>query len=174
MKSRLYLLLFLRLAGRPDFQPWHWAWPGQHQPLHSIMTLITDLEDSPVHPLAFSTRQLVDLALTMRRGNEEHGITACENDVPRARPLLNNGSELWRYIRCLRDQVWENAGLDANIWTCPPSAEDIHFEGLEVDSLWPPNFDATSAGPVINPTMSNESWSAMGSFTDPIRRSSLV
>lgn len=128
MYCREYLHRFLMLTQRDDFQPWHWCWPGQHQPLHSIMVLIQDLEECPSGPLARQTRRLVDLALTMTGQAEDNGgIMSQENGDPDFRPLQDGGHEAWKFVRMARDKCWERAGLDPDVFTCPLDANEIYF-----------------------------------------------
>lgn len=127
---RRFLHHFLRLAQNQNFQPWHWSWPGQHQPLHSTLALITELEEFPDDPLAGETRKLVDLAILMCEGSRNGGITSNEGEYIDSRLLDDGGFEAWKYIRKARDEVWEKCGLDSNALYCPESAEAIHLESL--------------------------------------------
>lgn len=124
---RIFLHEFIKLAQNQDFQPWHWCWPGQHQPLHSILALVTELEEHPGDPLAGETRKLVDLALAMCESSGDGGISSHEDGHIDLRPLTDSGIEAWKIIRKARDEVWEKSGLDSNSLYCPESAEDINF-----------------------------------------------
>ncbi|KAH9216519.1 fungal-specific transcription factor domain-containing protein [Leptodontidium sp. 2 PMI_412] len=126
---RKYLHGFLKITQRPEFQPWHWRWPGQHQPLHSIMALIIDLSTCSDDTLARETRKLVDLAIYMCGPQENNGIQSTEDGHYDSRPLSMAGSKAWEFIRETRSKVWIKAGLDAVVLTCPERAEDIHFDG---------------------------------------------
>jgi hypothetical protein len=127
---REYLHRFIRLTQCNDFQPWHWCWPGQHQPLYSIMALLQDLEDNPSDRAAIETRRLIDLAIFMCGPQANEGILSSEDGSPDARPLHDGGSEAWVFIRRVRERVWEKAGLDPSILLCPPSAKELRFEGF--------------------------------------------
>ncbi|KAI7361790.1 hypothetical protein KC354_g7817 [Hortaea werneckii] len=139
-RIRLFLHSFLQLAQDQRFQPWHWCWPGQHQPLHSILALITELEEHPEGTWARETRRLVDLGLRMCADGEGKGGEVCEGIVSMegeevdSRTVgtegggrLAGGDGVWRFIRRARDDVWEKAGLDSRILHCPASANDLSF-----------------------------------------------
>jgi len=127
---RKYLHGFLKITQNPSFQPWHWRWPGQHQPLHSIMALIISLSTSPDSnsPLARETRKLIDLAIYMCGPQENNGIQSTEDGHYDSRPLSMVGSKAWELIRETRSKVWIKAGLDPVILNCPERAEDIHLD----------------------------------------------
>jgi hypothetical protein len=132
----VFLHRFLELAQNEDFQPWHWCWPGQHQPLHSILALINELEESPDDPLADESRQLVDLGLSMCESSHDGGITSAEGDHFDARLLSSGGTEAWNLIKRARDEVWEKLGFDANIFYCPESAGEIDIKADEPRSTF--------------------------------------
>jgi hypothetical protein len=44
---------FIQLATDPDFQPFQWSWPGNHQPMHATMYVNYFIS----HPL----QKLIDL-----------------------------------------------------------------------------------------------------------------
>lgn len=164
--SRIFLHEFLKLAQNQDFQPWHWCWPGQHQPLHSILALITELEESPDDPVSDETRKLVDLGLSMCENSENGGITSNEGGRIDSRPLTDGGVEAWKLIRRARDEVWEKSGLDSNSLYCPESAEEISFERPPPDQGPPlhaeilPTLAATSD--YLDPDMT---WSTLQDVT---------
>lgn len=133
---RYYLHQFLKLAQNQDFQPWHWCWPGQHQPLHSILALIADLEQFPNDPLANETRKLVDLGLLMSESSHKNGISSSDEGLVDYRPPGDEGFEAWDFIRRARDHVWEKAGFDPAVLRCPESAGEINFDSpSEADSI---------------------------------------
>ena len=137
-RIRLFLHSFLQLAQDQRFQPWHWCWPGQHQPLHSILALITELEEHPEGTWARETRRLVDLGLRMCADGEGKGGEVCEGIVSMEGEEVDSrsagteggvtgGEGVWRFIRRARDDVWEKAGLDSRILNCPSSVDDLSF-----------------------------------------------
>lgn len=128
MNCRESLHRFLQLTQRSDFQPWHWVWPGRHQPLHSIMALINDLDENPTTAFAIETRQLVDLALSLcSNGADSSGIISSEDGEPDPRPLNDGGFAAWKFIRAARDDCWERAGLDPTVLYCPEHVSQIRF-----------------------------------------------
>lgn len=164
---RTFLHEFLKLAQNQDFQPWHWCWPGQHQPLHSILVLVTELEDFPHDPLSAETRKLVDLGLSMCESSGDGGITSTEGGHVDSRPLTNGGFEAWKIIRRARDEVWEKSGLDSNSLYCPESAADIDFDAAQrPDQSLPdgfrPGLDASLD--FLNPTLT---WSPLPGHAEP-------
>ncbi|GIZ48278.1 hypothetical protein CKM354_001134600 [Cercospora kikuchii] len=165
---REYVHRFLRLAERRDFQPWHWCWPGQHQPLHSIMALITDLEDHPNDPEAVETRKLVDLAIYKCIGSDDCGIVSHEDGNPDPRPLHPGGTQAWRFLRRARDRAWEMAGLDPSILTCPESVHDIRLKGVPDEDRdaqdQPDEWQDYAYGPI---PQTYAEWSYLGQATDP-------
>lgn len=173
MHCRKYLIYFLILTQRPYFQPWHWRWPGQHQPLHSIMALITHLEEFPTDPLAPETRRLVDLAFKMCRDDAYGGIAATDdrsdifgsgNTSGRTWSLPERRGP-WNLVRSARDRVWEKAGLDSGILVCPARVDQISFAGIEMPSLADlgPDADSDVGGPLQPatsgpPSAENDQW----------------
>ncbi|KAF8860231.1 hypothetical protein BDZ45DRAFT_724757 [Acephala macrosclerotiorum] len=131
---RRYLYTFLSITQSPTFQPWHWCWPGQHQPLHSIMTLLLDLSQHPSSPTSKSTRQLIDMAIFMCGPQENHGIQSSEDRQVDGRPLGVSGSKAWEFIRRARERVWLERGLDPGLLNCPERVEDIDLDGSKEGS----------------------------------------
>ncbi|KAB8596084.1 hypothetical protein FH972_025793 [Carpinus fangiana] len=153
--SKRLLHGFLALCQTPDFQPFHWSWPGQHQPLHALMTVLQDLEDFPDASGVLETRKLIDLAVLMsssgpdgKFGNNvpstasaesimnawsenmaSWGIIADEGDDDQVtRPLNQGGAEAWMFVRRMRHRVWQKAGLDPTHLSCPSRADEIDLE----------------------------------------------
>ncbi|PVH78812.1 hypothetical protein DL98DRAFT_236184 [Cadophora sp. DSE1049] len=136
---RKYLHGFLKITQNSSFQPWHWRWPGQHQPLHSIMALIVSLSNSSESntPLARETRKLIDLAIYSCGPQENNGIQSTEDGHYDSRPLSIAGSKAWEFIRETRSKVWIQAGLDPVVLNCPERAEDVRIDeegGLREES----------------------------------------
>ena len=151
MHCREYLLRFIRLTQRRDFQPWRFSWPGQHQPLHSILVLIAELNAQPHHDLAPATREFIDLALSMCcEDGLSGGIVSHEIGEQDSRQLSHSGLQSWAFIRQARDKCWKLAGLDPSILYLPTSFESIgiprlsdEFEpdpcladGIASDDMW--------------------------------------
>lgn len=138
MYSREYLYRFLRLTQNRQFEPYHWAWPGQHQPLFSILALIQHLEDYPDDPLAGETRRLIDLAILMATSQRVEGIVARdEAGTSYPRPLHEGGAETWGFIRTARDHVWTKLGLDPGVFRCPDDVRQIRFAGADFEDHTP-------------------------------------
>lgn len=154
----MFLLHFLKLVQDQSFQPWHWCWPGQHQPLHSMLALISELEDSPEDSLANENRQLVDLGLSMCEISNGDGIASFEGDCVDTRLLSSGGIEAWKLIRKTRDEVWEKSGLDSNILYCPESAEDIEFDAGQVENTFPHLNAYPASNATIIPSGADTSW----------------
>lgn len=129
MYPREYLYRFLQLTQNRQFAPFHWCWPGRHQPLFSVTALIQHLEDSPDDPLAGETRRLVDLAIYMCAPSQpDEGIVARdEGDIYEPRPLHGGGADTWRFIRNARKKVWSNMGNDPSVLRCPNRVQGIKF-----------------------------------------------
>lgn len=130
MYPREYLYRFLRLTQNRLFEPFHWCWPGQHQPLFSIMALIQHLEDCPEDPAAGETRRLIDLAILMSKSQHNEGIVASDEAGERdRRPLHEGGAHAWTFIWQARDKVWTKLGLDPQVLSCPNDVRYIRFGG---------------------------------------------
>lgn len=93
-----------------------------------MLALISELEEFPDDPLADESRQLVDLGLLMCESSDNEGITSTEGNHSDARLLPSGAVEAWNLIKRARDEVWEKLGLDANVFYCPESADDIDLE----------------------------------------------
>jgi hypothetical protein len=157
---RKYLHGFLKIVQCHEFQPWHWCWPGQHQPLHSIMALIMHLDQYPDDPSSRENRKLVDLSIFMCGPQENNGILSSEDGIFDSRPLSVSGSKAWEFIRQARAKVWTKASLDPIILNCPERAEDINIDGVE--SLEKPTPDMSLQ--LEAPLQSLGAWS--GGFDD--------
>lgn len=148
MYPREYLYRFLRLTQNQSFEPFHWCWPGQNQPLFSIMALIQHLEDCPEDSLAVDTRRLIDLAILMSTSQHNEGIVASDENGERGRrPLREGGTHAWLFIRQAREKVWTKLGMDPQVLNCPNDVRHIRFgEGFEEPIPTSPekngNFDA--------------------------------
>ncbi|KAI2689938.1 transcriptional regulator family: Fungal Specific TF [Penicillium roqueforti] len=107
---------FIRLATDPDFQPFQWGWPGNHQPMHAMMIILIDLYERPYSPEASVSRGFVDQILSLC--GPDGGVVSGGDDIFTQRPLRNGGREAWGMIRRLRQQAWQKAGLNPELpWT---------------------------------------------------------
>ncbi|KAJ5493557.1 hypothetical protein N7463_009644 [Penicillium fimorum] len=86
---------FIQLATDPDFQPFHWSWPG---------------------PEASRSRAFIDSILAL--SGPDGGVVGGEDGVSAQRPLKDGGREAWDMIRRLRQKAWQKAGLNPQmLWT---------------------------------------------------------
>ncbi|KAJ5114292.1 hypothetical protein NUU61_000051 [Penicillium alfredii] len=107
---------FIQLATDPDFQPFHWSWPGNHQPMHATMIMLIDLYERPYSPEAFKSRAFIDRILAL--SGPDGGVVGGEDGVSTQRPLKDGGREAWDMIRRLRHKAWQKAGLNPQmLWT---------------------------------------------------------
>ncbi|KAJ5921822.1 hypothetical protein N7516_009525 [Penicillium verrucosum] len=107
---------FIQLATDPDFQPFHWSWPGNHQPMHATMIMLIDLYERPYSPEASRSRAFIDSILAL--SGPDGGVVGGEDGVSTQRPLKDGGREAWDMIRRLRQKAWQKAGLNPRIlWT---------------------------------------------------------
>ncbi|KAJ5552017.1 transcriptional regulator family: Fungal Specific TF [Penicillium sp. DV-2018c] len=107
---------FIQLATEPDFQPFHWSWPGNHQPMHATMIMLIDLYERPYSPEASKSRAFIDSILAL--SGPDGGVVGGEDGISTQRPLKDGGREAWDMIRRLRQKAWQKAGLDPQtLWT---------------------------------------------------------
>ncbi|RDW89843.1 putative C6 transcription factor [Aspergillus mulundensis] len=107
---------FVSLATDPDFQPFQWSWPGNHQPMHATMIMLIDLYERPYSPEAPRSRAFVDKIFSLT--GPDGGVVGGEDGISTQRPLKDGGREAWDMIRRLRQQAWQKAGLDPQkLWT---------------------------------------------------------
>lgn len=107
---------FILLATDPDFQPFQWSWPGNHQPMHATMIMLIDLYERPHSSEAPHSRTLIDTIFSL--SGPDGGVVGGEDGVSTARPLRDGGREAWRMMKRLREKAWLKAGLDPNVlWT---------------------------------------------------------
>ena len=111
-----FMRKFISLATDPAFQPFHWSWPGMHQPMHATMILLVDLYERPKSVEAPRSRALIDKIFSM--SSLDGGIVSGEDGVTVQRPLREGGREAWDMLRRLREKAWQKAGLDPDmLWT---------------------------------------------------------
>ncbi|EYE98829.1 putative C6 transcription factor [Aspergillus ruber CBS 135680] len=107
---------FISLASDPDFQPFQWSWPGNHQPMHATMIMLIDLYERPHSQEAFKSRALIDQIFSL--SGPDGGVVGGEDGVSTQRPLKDGGREAWDMIRRLRQKAWQKAGLNPQrLWT---------------------------------------------------------
>ncbi|KAL4891598.1 hypothetical protein BDV59DRAFT_66255 [Aspergillus ambiguus] len=107
---------FISLATDPDFQPFQWSWPGNHQPMHATMIMLIDLYERPYSPEAAKSRAFIDRIFTLT--GPDGGVVGGEDGISTQRPLKDGGREAWGMIRRLRQKAWQKAGLDPHkLWT---------------------------------------------------------
>ncbi|MCJ1419820.1 hypothetical protein MMC32_006176 [Xylographa parallela] len=121
-----YMKNFLELATNPVFQPFQWAWPGGHQPMHAVMIMLVDLYERPNSDEAEVSRSYIDR--TFKQAAPEGGITAEEGGIPVQRPLREGGQEAWTMLRRLRERAWQKAGLDPDILWYERTSDDSRAE----------------------------------------------
>ncbi|CAG8895101.1 unnamed protein product [Penicillium egyptiacum] len=98
---------FIQLATDPDFQPFHWSWPG---------IMLIDLYERPYSPEASRSRAFIDRILAL--SGPDGGVVGGEDGVSTQRPLKDGGREAWDMIRRLRQKAWQKAGLNPRmLWT---------------------------------------------------------
>ena len=108
-----FMRKFISLATDPAFQPFHWNWPGSHQPMHATMIMLVDLYERPHSKEAPRSRALIDKVFSM--SGPDGGIVSGEDGVSVQRPLREGGREAWDMLRRLRDKAWQKAGLDPDV-----------------------------------------------------------
>ncbi|KAI9372599.1 hypothetical protein BJX61DRAFT_433716 [Aspergillus egyptiacus] len=107
---------FISLATDPDFQPFQWSWPGNHQPMHATMIMLIDLYERPYSPEAPRSRAFIDKIFSLT--GPDGGVVGGEDGISTQRPLKDGGREAWDMIRRLRLKAWQKAGLDPQkLWT---------------------------------------------------------
>ncbi|KAF9887382.1 hypothetical protein FE257_010237 [Aspergillus nanangensis] len=107
---------FISLATDPDFQPFQWSWPGNHQPMHATMIMLIDLYERPYSTEAPKSRAFIDRIISLT--GPDGGVVGGEDGISTQRPLKDGGREAWDMIRRLRQQAWQKAGLDPQkLWT---------------------------------------------------------
>ncbi|KAL1860938.1 hypothetical protein Plec18170_001452 [Paecilomyces lecythidis] len=107
---------FILLATDPDFQPFQWSWPGNHQPMHATMIMLIDLYERPNSPEAPKSRAFIDKIFSI--SGPDGGVVGGEDGITTQRPLKDGGREAWDMMRRLREKAWQKAGLDPHqLWT---------------------------------------------------------
>ncbi|OJD19564.1 hypothetical protein AJ78_00421 [Emergomyces pasteurianus Ep9510] len=113
---------FILLATDPDFQPFQWSWPGNHQPMHATMIMLIDLYERPQTTEAPKSRAFIDKVFSL--SGPDGGVVGGEDGISTSRPLRDGGREAWDMMRRLREKAWLKAGLDPGVfWTEQAQAE---------------------------------------------------
>ncbi|OAX79804.1 hypothetical protein ACJ72_05876 [Emergomyces africanus] len=113
---------FILLATDPDFQPFQWSWPGNHQPMHATMIMLIDLYERPQTAEAPKSRAFIDKIFSL--SGPDGGVVGGEDGISTSRPLRDGGREAWDMMRRLREKAWLKAGLDPGVfWTEQAQAE---------------------------------------------------
>ena len=160
-----FMRKFISLATDPAFQPFHWSWPGNHQPMHPTMITLVDLYERPHSVEAPRSRAFIDKIFSM--ASPDGGIVSGENGVSVQRPLREGGREAWEMLRKLRERAWQKAGLDPDIlWTeeeqikagvaQPLTKEERVAQALREDTIPgdPSDFSAPIKQPKTSPSTS--------------------
>ena len=136
-----FLRLFLRLCMEPDFEHFHWMYPGTYQPLQPVSILLADLIEAPApgveagsssaapsKRLREISRGLIDQILTLYQ--MDHGIVdRYQYSVPGStqqiatparvisprRNLSIVGREAWEFLLRTRERVCRRAGEDPHV-----------------------------------------------------------
>ncbi|KAK2810520.1 hypothetical protein FQN49_008533, partial [Arthroderma sp. PD_2] len=107
---------FILLATDPDFQPFQWSWPGNHQPMHATMIMLIDLYERPASSEAPKSRAFIDKIFSL--SGPDGGVVGGEDGVTTSRPLNDGGRQAWDMMRRLREKAWLKARLDPQLlWT---------------------------------------------------------
>ncbi|CZR58198.1 uncharacterized protein PAC_08089 [Phialocephala subalpina] len=129
---RDFLYKVAQLSCFEEFRLFQWAWPGAHQPLIALITLLHSLIHAPNSPLAPSFRHALDTVFALCGPYFNGGIVAStgsqsspssfgnnQNQTSiRQRPLTEGGQECWTLLWGMRARAWTIVGLDPEvIWT---------------------------------------------------------
>ncbi|PLN86667.1 Zn(II)2Cys6 transcription factor [Aspergillus taichungensis] len=145
---------FITFATDPDFQPFQWSWPGNHQPMHAAMIMLIDLYERPRSPEAPKSRAFIDKIFSLT--GPDGGVVGGEDGISTQRPLKDGGREAWGMIRRLRQKAWQKAGLDPHmLWTeqaqvqagAIPGPEDHYGSPSTTDSPSSSSSPSSPAGP---------------------------
>ena len=120
--SRRYAFAYVELVTSQEFAFWNWSWPGLHQPLHALMTLIDDADPKSQSPNADLSRQAVDELFALC--GPEGGVVSADRNYVGARPLTEGGFEAWELLADLRALTRSRA-------PCLASAGGFRCEGRD-------------------------------------------
>ncbi|KAI5306713.1 hypothetical protein KEM56_007485 [Ascosphaera pollenicola] len=127
---------FITLATDPDFQPFQWSWPGNHQPMHATMIMLIDLYERPHSPEAFKSRAFIDKVFSL--SGPDGGVVSGEDGISTARPLRDGGREAWSMLKRLRQKAWLKAGLDPELLWTEKAQERARVYNTEGQPMMPP------------------------------------
>ncbi|KUJ15253.1 uncharacterized protein LY89DRAFT_719842 [Mollisia scopiformis] len=115
---RYFLYKIAQLSCFEEFQHFQWNWPGAHQPLHALITLLHSLLRLPRSDLAPTFRHALDTVFALCGPSFNGGIVASTCTIPpqtRQRPLTEGGIECWTLLWRMRARAWMMIGLDPDI-----------------------------------------------------------
>lgn len=137
---------FITFATDPDFQPFQWSWPGNHQPMHAAMIMLIDLYERPRSPEAPKSRAFIDKIFSLT--GPDGGVVGGEDGISTQRPLKDGGREAWGMIRRLRQKAWQKAGLDPHmLWTEQAQVQAGAIPGPDDHYGSPSTTDSPSSSP---------------------------
>ncbi|KAI5301052.1 hypothetical protein KEM55_002815 [Ascosphaera atra] len=137
-----YMEKFIMLATDPDFQPFQWSWPGNHQPMHATMIMLIDLYERPHSPEAFKSRAYIDKIFSL--SGPDGGVVGDEDGISTARPLRDGGREAWDMLKRLRQKAWLKAGLDPELLWTEQAQERARIWNTAGRYMFPPRPAATT------------------------------
>ena len=123
---------FICLAGMQDFERFQWAWPGVHQPLHAIMTLLKEVERDPFGLEAPISRSIIDQAMALC--GPDGGVSGMQDGKIMPRPLTEGGQEAWDLIKRVRSRAWIKAGLDPDVVSSREEAAQLACDQYQLQT----------------------------------------
>lgn len=136
---------FISMATDPNFQPFRWSWPGNHQPMHATMVMLIDLYERPYSVEAPKSRAFIDKIFSLT--GPDGGVVGGEDGISTQRPLKDGGREAWDMIRRLRQKAWQKAGLDPQkLWTEQAQIQAGVVPGPEEYSCFADSYPSSPTG----------------------------
>ena len=103
-----------------EFKRFHWAWPGNHQPLQAIVLLLKEIDSNPNGHETQASCFIIDETIALC--GPDGGVSGLLDGGLSPRPLTEGGQEAWSLIKRLRATAWIKAGLDPDVL---PLREDV-------------------------------------------------